>query len=216
VSSHSTSILAIHHVNVAEIGLTLAGGAEESARSNQPADREVARLSRAIAAGDDAAFREFYDRFHDRVFRLALVLARGDETAAKELAQTVMLTAAEKLGPVSTEAHLWNWLARVARQQCGKRARRNAREGRVLVFGESPEAVAEPDPDRQLENALNTAMDALDADARRLVEMFYHEGQSHQEIGEKLGASPKAIANRMERARGKLRELISKGLRRES
>jgi RNA polymerase sigma-70 factor (ECF subfamily) len=147
---------------------------------------------------------------------LLIVLSRGDETAARELAQTVMLTAAAKLGPVSTETHLWNWLARVARQQWGKRAKRSAREGEVIQYGESPETAAEPNPDRQLEEALDSAMDKLDPDTRRVVEMFYHDGLSHQEIGERTGASPKAISSRIERAREKLRELISEELKNEN
>lgn len=56
------------------------------------ADAEARRLVRAMARGDEAAFRELYDRYHERLFRLAAVLSRGDEALAYEVVQSVMLT----------------------------------------------------------------------------------------------------------------------------
>jgi len=68
-------------------------------------DVEARRISRAVARGDEAAFRELYDRYRDRLLRFAAVLGRGGDTLAHEILQSTMLTAAHKLKPVESEAH---------------------------------------------------------------------------------------------------------------
>src|SRR5258706_2226310 len=72
------------------------------------ADGEARRLATGVACGDEAAFRELYDRYHQRLFRLALVVGRGDETLAHETVQSVFLTTASKLRRVETERHPGN------------------------------------------------------------------------------------------------------------
>src|SRR5262245_29303858 len=84
---------------------------------SQVADADACRICSAVARGDETAFRELYDRYHNRLFRLALVIGRGDESLAHETVQSVFLIAASKLRCIEGEEHLWNWLARVARQQ---------------------------------------------------------------------------------------------------
>ena len=134
-------------------------------------DAVIAQLTRGVAAGREESFRELFDRYHDRLFRFLMVFARGDEGLACELVQSVMLTAAAKLGPLRTEAHLWNWLAKVARQHYAKRQTQIRREGMVLSFGECPEVAAENAPERELEQALDTALHELDEQNRSLIEM---------------------------------------------
>src|SRR6266536_2762556 len=75
------------------------------------ADVEARRLAIAVGRGDEAAFRELYDRYHARLFRFALVLGHGDEALAGDSVQSVFVTAATKLRGVESEQHLWNWLA---------------------------------------------------------------------------------------------------------
>src|SRR5438093_890474 len=80
------------------------------------ADADGQRLSGDVARGDDNSYQELYYLYHERLFRLSLALGRGDESLAHETVQSVFLTAAAKLRRVESEEHLWNWLARVARQ----------------------------------------------------------------------------------------------------
>jgi DNA-directed RNA polymerase specialized sigma24 family protein len=95
-----------------------------SANTSPPgADDGARRLATALARGDEAAFRQLYDRYQPRLFRLALVLGRGDELLAQDTVQSVFVTAAAKLRRVDSEEHLWNWLARVARQQLARTRR---------------------------------------------------------------------------------------------
>ena len=180
------------------------------------ADAEARRLTRAVARGDEAAFQELYDRYHDRLFRLATVLSHGDEALAHEVVQSAMLTAARKLKPVESEAHLWNWLARVARQHLAKVWRHQQRTPELVELTELPEAAAPEQSDSVLEQDLDGALLELETEDRQAVEWFYFDGLSHKDIAERQGATPKAVSSRLERARAKLRLLLNRRLRHES
>jgi len=184
--------------------------------SRSSADAEARQLAAAVARGDEAAFRQLYDRYQPRLFRLALVLGRGDESLAQDTVQSVFVTAAAKLRRVDGEEHLWNWLARVARQQLAKSWRQRQRDSAVLGMADLPEHPDAVKPDSVLEESLDTALQAMDAEGRQLIEWFYFDRLSHQEIAGQLNATPKAVSSRLERARAKLRSLITRRLSHET
>ncbi len=170
-------------------------------------------LSARVGAGDEAAFRELYDDYAPRIRRFVLALSRGNETHADEITQQTFLTAARKLRAVESEAHLWNWLARVARQHLGKAWRRQNREGEIQPLGDEAEIADEPATERKLETALEIAMRSLVPDEQNLIRLFYDQRLSQQEMAARLDTTPKAIANRLDRIREKLRKKITEGLR---
>src|SRR3954470_5013182 len=108
-------------------------------------DLTARRLSAAVALGDESAFRELYDGYRARLFRFALVLGRGDETLAHDTVQNVFVTAAGKLRKVESADHLWNWLARVARQHLSKAWRQRQRESAAVAEAALPAHSAEAD-----------------------------------------------------------------------
>jgi RNA polymerase sigma-70 factor (ECF subfamily) len=188
-----------------------------SANTSTPvADADARRLAAAVARGDEAAFRQLYDRYQPRLFRLALVLGCGDESLAQDTVQSVFVTAAVKLRRVDGEEHLWNWLARVARQQLAKAWRQRKRDPEVVGMADLPEPPDAVKPDSVLEESLDAALLAMDAKERQLVEWFYFDRLSHQEIAGQLNATPKAVSGRLERARAKLRSLITRRLSHET
>jgi RNA polymerase sigma-70 factor (ECF subfamily) len=179
-------------------------------------DDEARRIVANIARGDEAAFQQLYDRYHRRLLRLALVLARGDETLAQDTVQFVFVTAAKKLRRVDDENHLWNWLARIARQHIIKSWRRRNQDLPVVEMERLPESVDGKAGDSQLEESLDAALLLMEASERELIESFYFDRLSHKQIAEQLEVSPKAISSRLERAREKLRALIARNLSRET
>ena len=188
-----------------------------SANTSTPgADAGARRLAAAVARGDEAAFRQLYDRYHQRLFRLALVLGRGDELLAHDTVQSVFVTAAAKLRRVDGEEHLWNWLARVGRQQLAKAWRQQKRNSAVVGMADLPEQPDAVKPDSVLEESLDAALLAMDAEDRQLIEWFYFDRLSHQEIAGQLNATSKAVSSRLERARTKLRSLITRRLSHET
>jgi len=179
-------------------------------------DAEARRLSAAVARGDETAFARLYECYHRRLFCLTLVLARGDELLAAETVQSVFITAAEKLRAVGSEQHLWNWLARVARQHLAKAWRRQKIDSLMIGMAELPDCAGGVTPDSALEESLDAALRAMDLEDRRLIELFYFERLSHKEIAEPLGLTPKAVSSRLERVREKLRALVAHKLSHET
>jgi len=180
------------------------------------ADIEAGRLVTAIGRGDEAAFRELYDRYHQRLFKLALVLGHGDEQLAGDIVQSVFVTAAAKLRHIESEEHLWNWLARVTRQQIAKMRRQRHQDGTVVGVAELPECANAREPDSVLEENLDAALLLLEADERQLIEWFYFDGLSHNDIAGRLGATARAVSSRLERARARLRSVLKRALSHET
>src|SRR6266850_3831963 len=147
--------------------------------ASNAADERARRWTAAIGRGDETAFRELYDSYRDRVFRLALVIGRGDDDLAHEAVQSVFLTAASKLRRVESEAHLWNWLARVARQQIGKTWRQIGRNSAIVPMAELPECSRAEQSDSELEEKLDAALLHMDPEETQLIEWFYFDRLSH-------------------------------------
>src|SRR5882762_4941231 len=124
-------------------------------QSSIGADAEARRLTAGIARGDEAAFRELYDRYQDRLFRFAMVIGQGNQSLAHDTVQSVFVIAASKLRRVESEEHLWNWLARVARQQLGKAWRQCRRDSAIVVVAKLPEWSDANEPDPVLEENLD-------------------------------------------------------------
>lgn len=180
------------------------------------ADAEARRLGTAIGRGDEAAFQELYDRYHERLFRFALVLGRGDETLAGETVQSVFVTAASSLRRVESEDHLWNWLARVARQQLVRTLRQRRQDPKLVDVADLPDRAAPDEPDSVLEEKLDAALLAMDPEERQLIEWFYFDGLSHKEIAKQLATTPKAVSSQLERARARLRAVLRRTLSHET
>lgn len=176
------------------------------------ANAAACRLAVAVGRGDESAFGELYDQYSHRLLRLALVLAHGDEALAQEAVQAAFLTAARKLRRVENESHLWNWLARVTRQHLSKAWRQRRRDSTLVGMAELPEQIDEGKTDARLEECLDAALLAMDAEDRRMVEWFYFDRLSHKEIAERLSATPKSISSRLERVRLKLRTTLARTL----
>ena len=188
-----------------------------SGQTASAADSEARQIAAAIGRGDEAAFRTLYDRYYQRLFRFALVLARGDESLAQDTVQSAFITAAKKLRRADGEEHLWNWLARVARQQSARAWRKRRRDPAMANAEMLPEdCPAMAQPDSFLEEALDGVLKSLEAEERQLIQVFYFDRLSQKEIAEQLGTTPKAVSSRLERAREKLRALIKRKLSHET
>jgi len=187
----------------------------ESAAGSE-ADAEARRLAAAISRGDESAFRALYERYHQRLFRLALVLGHGDESLAHDTVQSAFVTAARKLRRADSEEHLWNWLARVARQQLSHAWRKQRHDSTVVAMEPLPDCAASAEPDSVLEEILDAALTSMEPEDRQLVEFFYFDRLSQKEIAGRLDSTPKAISSKLERTRDKLRALIKRRLSHET
>lgn len=184
-------------------------------------DRAVARR---ILAGDEAAFRELFDRFFPRLYRFALARLDGDREAAQDVVQQTFCNAIERLDSYRGEAALYTWFCQICRNAIADLYRRRQRGAeRVVLLEDQPnvrailEALAapasdEPDTDvwrQQVHRVVEATLDALPGHYGEVLEWKYLDGQSVEEIARRLEVGPKAAESLLTRARAAFRVAIS-------
>ncbi len=138
-------------------------------------DRE---LFAHIAAGEEAALDELYNRYRSQVYRF-LVHRTGNDQAAEELIQEVFLAAWRGAAGFRGSASVKTWLLRVAYYQAATWVKSLSRS-RDLDLSEAIPAAAPALDDRMhqtwLNDTIHLAMAELSTDHRTAVELiFYHE-----------------------------------------
>ena len=184
--------------------------------SEAAADVEVQSLTHAIRRGDAEAFARFYDRYSFRLYKYLLVLARGDELAARDVCQAVFIKLARRLDPFDDENKLWAWLCTLARNAFIDHCRARQRDRFVSLDGTSPDDgtnVAAPAP---LSEILRETLASLPPDERELIQAAYVDERPLQELADASGQTYKAVESRLARLRRKLKEQVLKHLRHEN
>lgn len=178
----------------------------------------VARLTRALVAGDEAAYLTFYDAYVPRLFRYLLVVTVGDEEAAREALQAALVRVVRNVRIFSDESQFWNWLTVLARtalaDQRRKRRRYFAFLDRFTSYARA-QATAESDgdADARLLALLEQGLQYLATDERELVEQKYFRGQSVREMAAALQVTEKAVESRLVRVRQKLKSRLMQELK---
>ncbi len=184
-------------------------------------DRAVARR---ILAGDEAAFRELFDRFFPRLYRFALVRLNRDQETARDVVQQTFCNAIERLDGYRGEAALYTWFCQICRNVISDHYRKRQRGAEhVVLLEDQPdmrailEALAAPtddEPDtgvwrQQVRRIVEATLDALPGHYGEVLEWKYLDGQSVEEIARRLELGPKAAESLLTRARVAFRAAIS-------
>ena len=184
-------------------------------------DRAVARR---ILAGDEAAFRELFDRFFPRLYRFALVRLDRDGETARDVVQQTFCNAIERLDSYRGEAALYTWFCQICRNVIADHYRKMHRGAeRVVLLEDQPnvrailEALAAPTGDepetgvwrQQVHRVVEATLDALPGHYGEVLEWKYLDGQSVQEIAKRLELGLKATESLLSRAREAFRAAIT-------
>jgi RNA polymerase sigma factor (sigma-70 family) len=171
----------------------------------------------AIVRGDAIAFGKFYDDYKLRLYRMALILTRGDEDLAKEVHQVTMIKAARRFKRFQAEREIWPWLAQIARNCYVDHVRKESLISRLRTFlkldGERNEGKAVDES--AIFDCLERAMAGLSAEDAMLLNAAYFDEKSQKKIAADLAKSPKAVERRLSRIRESLRENLLKELKNE-
>ena len=180
----------------------------------------MVELTRRMAAGDESAYRSFYDAYFNRLSRYLLVVTAGDEDASREALQSALVRVVRHVRVFPSDAVFWSWLTVLARSALSDQTRKRRR---YLAFldrftrhtGAQQTDSDTPEADAKLVTLLENSLGALPFDERRLVEAKYFARRSVREIAGDLNLSEKAIESRLGRIRHKLKAAILEGLKRE-
>lgn len=176
----------------------------------------IAVLTRRLAAGEEAAFREFHARYFDRLYHFLLVVARGDAHAAQEALQETLLRVANHAREFADEEVFWCWLKVVARNAARDRGRKHRRYLALLerfAFRRDEPAPAPPHEERRLATLLEESLGELDPPDRRLLEGKYLRGETVNELADESGLTEKAVESRLSRLRRRLADSLLAKLR---
>lgn len=162
-------------------------------------------LIRACAAGDPDAWRRFSDAYQPWVLRVARSTLKrhtgsSPEADAEDAAADVFRQLVERdramLRSLRPPFHLKAWLAIVTRRAVNKLLRKR--------FPPVPPRETPPSPDP---SGLRDLLDRLPSADRLVLELFFIDGRSYEEIAGVLGISPESVGKQKFRALEKLRAL---------
>jgi RNA polymerase sigma-70 factor (ECF subfamily) len=182
---------------------------------------DITALTRRMTEGDEMAWRTFYDAYFDRLWRYLLVVAAGNEDAAREALQATLLRVTRHIKVFRDENSFWSWLTVLARSafadETKKRRRyflfldRFTRHTNVELDGAD-----ERQTDERLKSLLERHVALLPPDERNLVEQKYFARRAVREIADELHMTEKAVESKLSRVRKKLKDAVLAELNNES
>ena len=170
-------------------------------------------LTRALARGDEVAFREFYDAYFDRLLRYLLVVTGGNEHAAREALQAALVRVVRHVKPFDTEEKFWSWLTVLARTALADESKKQRRWFAFLEkFSRHTEiidaAMNDGEADAKLSELLEQNVSVLPADERELIAQKYFSRRSVRDIADEQQTTEKAVESKLSRVRRKLKDAI--------
>jgi RNA polymerase sigma-70 factor, ECF subfamily len=176
-----------------------------------------AELARRIAGHDGAAFESVMRRHNGALYRVARAILKN-EADAEDVLQESYLAAYRHMGEFRAEAKLSTWLTRIVVNQSLARRRSRDRAGTVVPFSEPEEqqdATSSPEQSTtraEFRRLLERKIEALPLAFRTVYVLRDIDELSGAETAECLSITAATVRTRLFRARGLLRESLSREL----
>ncbi len=178
-------------------------------------DRERALVAAAVA-GDSAAWARLYQDNFDSLYRDARYLSR-DAATAEELVQEAFAVGLTRLGKYDGRASFAGWIRGIIHNLARRVWRKDERRGRAYSgLGRTLELSGHggEDPERDLvrrarARALAEALESLAPNLRETFVLRDVQGLDVEEVADRLGTTAGNIRVRANRARSKLRAILS-------
>ncbi|MEJ2649530.1 MAG: sigma-70 family RNA polymerase sigma factor [Sedimentisphaerales bacterium] len=166
-------------------------------------------LVEAVFEGENAAFKELYDRYAPLI-RAVCFDTTGNLADAQDLAQDVFMRAFEKLENLREPELFGRWLVAIARLRCKEWQRQISRtQKKHAGLSENYAAANKQSNDGQLE-LLRDKIRTLPIQERLALHIFYLQENSADDARKVLGLSRSGFYRVLERARKNLAILLSK------
>ena len=148
---------------------------------------------------------DVYQRYHDMVYRIALVQTK-QQSLAEDVQQEVFLALVKHSDRIRDEEHLKAWLIRVTQNACRKHFRSlwikltvsyddQLAKGDPDSGGSPPPepAVSDEDPEAEETEIVREAVEELPENYRLVIHLFYYEEMSVREIARSLGMTASSV-----------------------
>lgn len=180
------------------------------------AEAEEAALLERIAAGDARAFEALYRRYFPRLCRFLERMTRRP-ALVEEILNDTMLVVSRNAHKYRREARASTWIFAIAYRK-GLKALKRLDDP---LEDDPDEAAARIEPGSQpneelqrgqLRHLLDTALQALSAKHRAVVELTYFQGADYREIARIMDCPVDTVKTRMFHARRQLKTLLPERL----
>jgi RNA polymerase sigma-70 factor, ECF subfamily len=185
------------------------------AKSKAPvAEQDWVALVQLIAAGDQTALHELYERAHRMVFTLVMRITANRETA-EELTVDIFHDVWRRSPDYdAANGTVIGWIMNQARSRAIDRLRFESRKKRNAGDNVLPPVEVAPDPLdvltlREQAESLRAAIAALTADERQAIEMTFFGGLTYADAATRLNQPLGTIKTRIRSAMHKLRDAMN-------
>ena len=162
----------------------------------------------AVLAGDKAAYGKLYDRYAPLV-RVVCYDSTGNLADAQDLAQDVFVRAYMNLDQLRSQDRFSKWLVGIARRCCQEWLRRNLRLKDNPAELNDVQIVVPDSPEDDRIELLRKMITMLPEKERLALHTFYLQGKSVENARRIMGLSRSGYYRVLERARKRLKKLIS-------
>jgi RNA polymerase sigma-70 factor, ECF subfamily len=180
----------------------------------EPAQESDVLLLKAIAARDEAALAQLYDRYRTILFGLLMRILNNREEA-EDVLQEVFLQVWRKAADFDeSRGRPFTWLVTLARSRGIDRLRTLASRERVAEAGarEVSEVISDAATDAvksEQRGLVSDALAKLPDEQKRPIMLAYFDGLTQSEIAARLGAPLGTVKTRMRTGMIRLRELLA-------
>lgn len=194
---------------------------------------EELALARGCAAGHERAWEVFLTRYREKLFEMALSVAREAATA-RELADSLYADLygvhsrgerVSKLASYTGRGSLEGWLRTVLAQEFVNRYRKQRKttsldeeieQGRQFAAlpresaGQGAGLGQDPATDPRLDQSINAVLDSLTSEDRYVLASYFLDGRTLAEVARTLGVHESTISRRVDKlARGLRKQILS-------
>jgi RNA polymerase sigma-70 factor, ECF subfamily len=180
----------------------------------EPVQNNDVELMKAVAAGDETALAQVYDRYRVILFGLLMRILNNREEA-EDVLQEVFLQVWRRAADFDeSRGRPFTWLVTLARSRGIDRLRSLAARERVAIAGarEESELVSDAATDAfrsEQRGLVSTALSQLPEEQKKPLMLAYFDGLTQSEIATRLGAPLGTVKTRMRTGMLKLRELLA-------
>ncbi len=171
-------------------------------------------LIRRAKLGETAAYDELMTRYSQSIYRLCYSLCRN-HADAEDLSQDTFIRAYRAIGRYDEQYRFYTWLHKIAVNLCINRFNRQRRERTVQLAEDEDSAGWQDVPDQRpspgdedLRRDLDQAILKLPEEQRAVFVLRVKEELSYNQISKMLRIPVGTVMSRLNRARGRLKELL--------
>ena len=165
------------------------------------------QLLNSVAAGDEEAIAELYERYFPRLFKFLYRLSH-DYGLTEEIVNDVMLVVWRSADKFRGESKVSTWILGIAYRQCMKKLRKQHLP--QASGNEARDATVHSSNTIELDDVIAKALAELSSEHRLMIESVLYLGMTYREVAEIAGCPVNTAKTRVHNARKNLREILSR------